>query len=157
MPASLYWIKSSLHSTKHSPRRSLVHVILQQKTNTILISVIQTQAVQLFCSSTKATKLKNISGKGKVHPRTGHEGPELEQRYSYTLSLTSALDAGGWSMPRPSCFTPANETQYPLYSRLGGPQGQSEKVWKISPPTGIRSLDCPARSKCYQLSYFGPH
>jgi len=27
-------------------------------------------------------------GKGKVHPRTGHEGPEGEQRYSCTLSLT---------------------------------------------------------------------
>ena len=33
-------------------------------------------------------------GKGKVHPRTGHEGPKGEQRYSSTLSLTSALD--GW-------------------------------------------------------------
>jgi len=33
-------------------------------------------------------------GKGKVHPRTGHEGPEGEQRYSSTLSLTSALDRG---------------------------------------------------------------
>ena len=27
-------------------------------------------------------------------------------RYSSTLSLTSALDRGGWSMPRPGCFTP---------------------------------------------------
>ena len=35
-------------------------------------------------------------GKGKVHPRTGHEGPEGEQRYSYTPSLTSALDGGGY-------------------------------------------------------------
>jgi hypothetical protein len=26
-------------------------------------------------------------GKGKVYPRTGHEAPEREQRYSYTLSL----------------------------------------------------------------------
>ena len=30
--------------------------------------------------------------KGKVRPRTDHEGPEGEQRYSSTLSLTSALD-----------------------------------------------------------------
>jgi hypothetical protein len=30
--------------------------------------------------------------KGKVHPRTGHEGPEGELRYSSTLSLPSALD-----------------------------------------------------------------
>jgi hypothetical protein len=36
-----------------------------------------------------------VPGKGKVHPRTGHEGPKGEWMYSYTLSLTSALD-GGW-------------------------------------------------------------
>jgi hypothetical protein len=33
--------------------------------------------------------------KGKVHPRTGHEGPEGEQKYSPNPSLTSALDVGG--------------------------------------------------------------
>jgi hypothetical protein len=27
-------------------------------------------------------------GKGKVHPRTSHEAPEGEWRYSYTFSLT---------------------------------------------------------------------
>jgi hypothetical protein len=31
----------------------------------------------------------------KFHPRTGLEGPEEDQMYSYTLSLTSALDGGG--------------------------------------------------------------
>jgi len=36
--------------------------------------------------------------KDKIHPRSGHEGPEEEQRYSYILSLTSA--------PCPGCFTP---------------------------------------------------
>jgi hypothetical protein len=30
----------------------------------------------------------------KDHPRTSHEHPEGEQRYSSTLSLTSALDVG---------------------------------------------------------------
>jgi len=34
-------------------------------------------------------------GKGKVQPRTGHQGPEGEYRYSSTLPLTSALDEGG--------------------------------------------------------------
>jgi hypothetical protein len=33
--------------------------------------------------------------KGKVYPRTGHKGPEEDQRYSSTLSLTSVLDVGG--------------------------------------------------------------
>jgi len=36
-------------------------------------------------------------GKGKLHPRTGHEGPEGEQMYSSTLSLTLALNGGGRS------------------------------------------------------------
>jgi len=38
---------------------------------------------------------KHMYFKGKGHPTTGHEGPEGEQRYSYTLSLTSALEGGG--------------------------------------------------------------
>jgi hypothetical protein len=40
-------------------------------------------------------------GKGKLLPRTGNKGPEGEQMYSSTLSLTLALDEGGWSTPRP--------------------------------------------------------
>jgi hypothetical protein len=63
--------------------------------------------------------------KGKVYPKTGHEGPDGEYRYSCTLSLTLALDGDGWSMPHPSRFTPGKETQYPLYSRLCGAQDQS--------------------------------
>jgi hypothetical protein len=31
----------------------------------------------------------------KVHPRTGHEGPEVEYSYSAILSLTSVLDGVG--------------------------------------------------------------
>jgi len=42
-----------------------------------------------------------VYSKGKVHPRTGHEGAEEEQRYSSTPSSTSALDRGGWSTPQP--------------------------------------------------------
>ena len=97
-------------------------------------------------------------GKGKVHPRTGHEGPEGEKVCSSTLPSTSALDGGGWSMPRPSCFTP-RKTQYPLCRRLGGPQGQSGRVWKISPPPGFdpqtvqpvtsRYTDCTIPAHCY--------
>jgi hypothetical protein len=29
---------------------------------------------------------------------------------------------------------PPGKTRYPLYRRLGGPQGRSGQVWKISPP-----------------------
>ena len=46
--------------------------------------------------------------------------------------------------PRPF-FTPGKDP-YPFYRRLGGSQGPSGQVRKISPPTGIRSPDRPARS-----------
>jgi hypothetical protein len=57
-----------------------------------------------------------------------------EQRYSSTLSLTSALYGGGWSTSRLGHFTPGKETQYPLYGRLGGAQGRCRRVRKISAP-----------------------
>jgi hypothetical protein len=40
----------------------------------------------------------------KVHPITGHEAVEGEYSYS-SISLISALDGGGWSMPRPGRYT----------------------------------------------------
>ena len=51
---------------------------------------------------------------------------------------------------------PPGKTRYPLYKRLGGPQDRSERVWKISPPTRIRSTDRPVRSESlYRLSLPG--
>ena len=64
-------------------------------------------------------------GEGKVHPRTVYKGPEGEQGYSSTLSLSSALDGSGLSMRCPGHTIPGKETQYPLYRWLGGPQGWS--------------------------------
>jgi len=48
--------------------------------------------------------------KGKVHLRTGHEGPEEEYKFSSIPSLTSALDSSGWSTPCLSCVIPGKET-----------------------------------------------
>jgi hypothetical protein len=49
---------------------------------------------------------------------------------------------------------PPEKTRYPLYRRLGGHQGRSGRVRKISPPTGIRSPDRPACSESlYRLRY----
>jgi hypothetical protein len=51
------------------------------------------------------------------------------------------LDHGtrrGWGVsvtPRP--LLPPGKTRYPLYRRLGGPQGRSGQVRKISPPPGF--------------------
>jgi hypothetical protein len=53
---------------------------------------------------------------------------------------------------------PPGMTRYPLYRRLGRPQGWSARVLKISLPTGIRSPDRPARSESlYRLRYPGPY
>jgi hypothetical protein len=92
-----------------------------------------------------------VTVKGKVHPGTGHEDPEGE-KYSYTLSLTSALDGGGWSTPSPGRFIPWKETRYPLYRKLDGPQGRSGRMRKTSPqpgfdprtvqPVASRYIDC---------------
>jgi hypothetical protein len=78
-----------------------------------------------------------MKGKGKVLPITGHEGPEGKQNYISTLSLTLALDEGEWSNLRSGRFSPGKETRYPLHRRLGGPQGWSGRVRKISPPPGF--------------------
>jgi len=52
---------------------------------------------------------------------------------------------------------PPGKSRYPLYTRLGGPQGQSGRVRKNLAPTGIRFPDRPARSEwLYRLSYPGP-
>ena len=54
--------------------------------------------------------------------------------------------------PQP-LFTPG-KTRYPLYRRLGGSQGRSEQVWKISPPPGFdpRTVQ-PLGQSLYRLCY----
>ena len=71
--------------------------------------------------------------------------------------MTTALEWGwGVSVTLRPLFTPG-KTQYPLYRRVGGPQGRSGQLRKISPPTGVRSPDRPTRSQSlYLLSYPGP-
>ena len=73
---------------------------------------------------------------GKVYPITRHEGPEREEQCSSTPSLTSALYGGGWPTPRPRRFTP-EMSRYPLYRKVGGPQGWTGRVRKISPLPGL--------------------
>ena len=77
-------------------------------------------------------------GKSKVLPRTGHECPEGEQRYSSTLPSASALDGGGRSTPRPGHFTPEKDP-VPIVEEAGW---APELVWTDAENlarTGIRS------------------
>ena len=47
---------------------------------------------------------------------------------------TSALEGGEGSASRPGRFLPPGKTRYPLYRRLGGPQGRSGRAENLAPP-----------------------
>jgi hypothetical protein len=85
--------------------------------------------------SSRSRRFSWLADTGKVRTRTGHEGPEGEQKYSSTLSLTSALDGVGVQRHAPAAL-PRGMTRYPLYRKLGRPQGRSGLLRKISPPPG---------------------
>jgi hypothetical protein len=95
---------------------------------------------------------------GKYQPITDNEGPEVQQRYSATLSLTSALDGVGGQRRNPAAFPP-RKTRYQLYRRLVGPKAGLDGCGiSPPPPAGIRPPDRPVRSESlYRLSYPGPH
>jgi hypothetical protein len=89
-----------------------------------------------------------VKGEGKGHPKTGHEDREGEQRYSSTLSLTSALDVVGGQRHAPVALSPG-KTRYPLYKRVGGPQGRLGQVRNLSPNPGFDSRTVqPVASRC---------
>jgi len=60
----------------------------------------------------------------------------LEQARRPRGGVTSAQERGRWSMPCPAAL-PLGKTLYPTYRKLGGPQGRSGQVWKISTPPGF--------------------
>jgi hypothetical protein len=56
----------------------------------------------------------------------------------------------GWgSASRPGHFLPPGKTLYPLYRRLGGPQGRSGHVQKILPPPGFDPWTVQPVAICY--------
>ena len=59
--------------------------------------------------------------------------------YCFTLPLTSVLGGVGGQRHAPAALPPG-KTRYLLYRRLGGHQGRSGQVRKISPPPGFDSL-----------------
>ena len=56
--------------------------------------VIESQVAINLIRHYKSACLRGIA-KGKVHPITSHEDTQGEQRYGFTLSLTSAMRVGG--------------------------------------------------------------
>jgi hypothetical protein len=96
-----------------------------------------------------------VKGKGKIHPRTGHESPEGE-RYSSTLSLTSALGRVGGQRHAPAALPPGKRPGNHCVGRWVGPRAGLDGCGK-SHPTGIRSPDRQTRSESLcRLRFPGP-
>jgi hypothetical protein len=86
-----------------------------------------------------------------------HEGPGEKKKYSSTLSLTSALEGGGWLTPRPGRFNPGKDNRCHFTGGWVGPRAGVDGYENFSPLAGIRSPDRPAlRKSLYRLSYRGP-
>jgi hypothetical protein len=83
--------------------------------------------------------------KGKGFPSQGHEGPE-GVTWIAPFSLTSALDVGGWSTPRPSRITPGKDCM-PIVYEAGWTTGPIWTGAENFDPAGIRSSNRPARSQ----------
>ena len=66
--------------------------------------------------------------------------------YSSTLSLTSALDGGGWSTPRPGRFTSGKDPVLIVQESGWAPGPVWTGAENFDPP-GIRSPDHPVRSE----------
>jgi len=83
--------------------------------------------------------LNTTKGKGKVYPSTGrtaHRG----SRGIAVLFLDHGTRRGVESASRHGRSLPPGKTRYSLYRRLGGPQGRSGQMRKISHPPGFDPL-----------------
>ena len=69
--------------------------------------------------------------------------------------LTSALDVGGWSTPRPGRFTPGKDPVF-IVQEAGWASGPVWTGVENLAHTGIRSPDRPARSQMSLLLPFNP-
>ena len=67
--------------------------------------------------------------------------------------MTAALEGGEWSAARPGRNLPPGKTRYPLYRRLGGPQGRSGRAENLYPSGFDPRTVQPVAQLLYQLSY----
>jgi hypothetical protein len=75
----------------------------------------------------------------------------------WLYSFIDLVARWGWVVnAMPQLLYPPGNTQYPLYRGLGGPQGRSEQVWKISPPLGFDPWTVQPVASRYADSYPGP-
>ena len=67
--------------------------------------------------------------------------------------MTAALEGSEWSAVRPGRSLPPGKTRYPIYKRLGGPQGRSGQAENLGPHRDSIP-DRPARQSLYRLSWW---
>jgi hypothetical protein len=67
--------------------------------------------------------------------------------------MTAALEGGEWSTARPGHTLPPGKTRYPLYWRLGGPQGRSGRTENLAPSGFNPRIVQPVAHSLYRLSY----
>jgi len=93
---------------------------------------------------------------GKSRQRDSIPDSPARSQSLYRLGsfITKALEWSKGSASSPAQSLPPGKTRYPLYRRMGGPQGRSGQVRKISPPQRDSIPDRPGRSQSlYRLGY----
>jgi hypothetical protein len=88
-------VKKELSSNKHIIEENVCQVDYLPE----LYEDARSEKYENICNLNLMASNTDKKVKVKFHPRTGHEGAEGEWRYSFALSLTSALDGGGCSTP----------------------------------------------------------
>ena len=95
--------------------------------------------------------LSHVNGKSTVRPITGNDDAEGKWRYSFTLSLISALDGGEWLTPDPD-HLPPGKNPVPIVQEAGW---ASQSFWTAGvnlAPAGAPTPDHPRLVGMFQRS-----
>ena len=120
----------------------IIIIIIQNSVSVCRIADIRSNWNRLYRRMTKTdveTMLVSSKGKAKctlVHALrlcTGRTVHRVRRRIALLFLDHGARRGEGWAL-RPGHSLPLGMTRYLLYRRLGGPQGRSGQVRKISPP-----------------------
>jgi sensor histidine kinase YesM len=109
--AAVLYLNFVLHVMLFCPRNMLIIIIII----VVVVVVVVTSPTSLRLYSNRFYRMQLnyqyiqehiISPKDKVHPVTCNEVPEVEYRYSSTLTLTSALFGVGGQLHAPATLSP---------------------------------------------------
>jgi len=132
-------------------------LMLYREINSVYFQI-HTEHINTLCGQNWNLAMLNqaVRGEAEVHPVTYREGTKWrgEVIEVYIHSFFNLGIRRGWvSTPRPGRFTPGKDTRYPLYRRLRGPRGRSERLRKISPTPRFEPLFVkPVDSHCTDTS-----